>query len=342
MLQFSVILPTYNRKQQLAKVIAGLELQTFDHAQFEVIVVSDGSQDGTDDYLRTLNPSFKLRSVFQPNQGVAATRNNGVSHASGRLILFIDDDVVPHPELLARHYQSHQQADFATSTIVIGPMLNPPDFNYQPWVEWEQQMLYKQYAAMDRGDWEATARQFYTGNCSIHLSYFKRFGGFDPSFRRAEDVELAYRMAGQGAKFVWNNQAIGYHYAQRSYASWLDTPYAYGRNDVVFTRERGQSWLVPTLMREYPGRSLLIRTMNRMCLDRSWLSLPLQRLSFGLALMSDTLNLKPLYRASFSIIFNLRYFQGMSDELGGRNKFFTLLASHSKSSSSLTDSFNAT
>jgi len=63
-----------------------------------------------------------------------------------------------------------------------------------PWVRWEQEMLMKQYKALLRKDWPATARQFYTGNASVRRSHIVAAGGFDEGFRRAEDVELAYRL----------------------------------------------------------------------------------------------------------------------------------------------------
>ena len=59
-------------------------------------------------------------------------------------------------------------------------------------------MLAKQYEAMDRGVYGATARQFYTGNASVARRHVIAAGGFDTSFRRAEDVELAYRLADRG------------------------------------------------------------------------------------------------------------------------------------------------
>ncbi len=61
-------------------------------------------------------------------------------------------------------------------------------------------MLAKQYTAMLRGDWEATARQFYTGNASLRREPLLAVGGFDTAFRRAEDVEMAYRLDDRGIK----------------------------------------------------------------------------------------------------------------------------------------------
>ena len=74
--------------------------------------------------------------------------------------------------------------------VVIGPMLNPLNYKMSPWVRWEQDQLAKQYHAMNMGSWEPTARQFYTGNTSLERTWLIDSGGFDPSFRHAEDVEF--------------------------------------------------------------------------------------------------------------------------------------------------------
>ncbi|MFZ1397680.1 MAG: exopolysaccharide biosynthesis glycosyltransferase EpsD [Candidatus Promineifilaceae bacterium] len=319
-MNLSVILPTYNRLGQLQQVLAGLEAQTAPLDSFEVIVVSDGSTDGTDDYLRQIETPLQLTAVSQPNQGVAATRNHGIRKASGDLVLFIDDDVVPAPELIDRHRAAH--ARLGHKAVVMGPMLNPPHFQMAPWVQWEQAMLMKQYKDMLTGRWHPTARQFYTGNTSLRRLYLQATGGFDASFRRAEDVELAYRLANLGLSFHFEPEAIGYHYAQRSFASWLAIPYVYGRNDVIFTRDKGQSWLLPTITKEYHERHALIRKLTALCLDRPLLS---QLVLRGMGLvggLGHRLGKTAVSRMAYSAIFNLRHYQGIADELGSRKAFF--------------------
>jgi len=91
----SVVIPTYNRLDSLKRVLVGLTNQLFSNTKFEVVVVSDGAEDGTNDYLNSLKTSFSLRPIFQKNAGVAAARNAGIRAASGDLILFLDDDVLP-------------------------------------------------------------------------------------------------------------------------------------------------------------------------------------------------------------------------------------------------------
>ncbi len=188
----SVVIPTFNRRQRLHRVLAGLAAQTFD-GDVETVVVSDGSTDGTDAYLASGATPLPVVSATQENQGPAVARNHGVELATGDLVVFIDDDVVPDRGLISAHVAAH--ARLGDDVVVIGPMLDPPDHRMSMWIQWEQSMLAKQYTAMTRGDFEPTARQFYTGNASVLRRHVVDVGGFDSSFRRAEDVELAYRLA---------------------------------------------------------------------------------------------------------------------------------------------------
>jgi len=321
-MKISVVIPTYNRLDSLKRVFAALEKQSLSFTDFEVIVVSDGAADGTNDYLRTFNPPYPIKPIFQTNTGVAAARNAGIQAATGDLLLFLDDDVVPTPELLAQHLNTHSNFGESDTVVVLGPMLTPPDFEMAPWVQWEQTMLVKQYEAMHNGEWEPTARQFFTGNTSLAKRHLLMSGGFDTRFRRAEDVELAYRLADAGLKFVFNGQAVGYHYAERSFDSWLNTPYAYGVNDVIFAQEKGQIWLLPVIWREFRGRNSLVRGMTNLCLGRPLISKISTTALAKIALFSHKLHQSPITNMAFSGIFNLRYYEGVADQLGGRDSFF--------------------
>ncbi|GAB4425094.1 MAG: glycosyltransferase family 2 protein [Chloroflexi bacterium OHK40] len=314
----SVVVPTYNRLAQLKRTLAGLERQQFPREQFEVVVVSDGSTDGTDAYLRELRTPYELRFVAQPNTGPASARNTAIRNARGDYILFIDDDIVAAPHLIAEHMRLHHAEQ---NLVVLGPMLSPDDYRLSSWVAWEQAMLMKQYTAMQEGHWEPTARQFYTGNTSVARSHLIEAGGFDERFRRAEDVELAYRLRQRGVRFVFQPEAIVYHYADRSFRSWLEIPYAYGRNDVIFSRER-ETWILQTMQREFGERNALTRFIVHTCLDRGIASRAVQAALKQVANLSYQLGSETISRAALSAIFNLRYYQGVADELGGRNAFF--------------------
>jgi GT2 family glycosyltransferase len=293
--------------------MSALERQAYPSDAYEVIVISDGSTDGTDVYLETLRSTMRLRWLTQANQGPAAARNAGVQKAVGEFIVFIDDDVVPEPRLLEEHARSHHDA--GKDVVVLGPLLTPEGFDMAPWVRWEQEMLMKQYRALLRGDWTATARQFYTGNASLRRSHILAAGGFDEGFRRAEDVELAYRLANNGLEFIFNIEATGMHFAERSYRAWLDAAYAYGRNDVIFARDRNQTWLLPTIRQEFLDRHFLIRWLVRVCSGRSGLTgIASSALKLG-ADAATRLRVGVLERKAYSALFNLQYYNGFFNEL---------------------------
>lgn len=310
----SVVVPTYNRLARLRHVISALEQQEFSGDDYEVIIVSDGSSDGTDDYLRERRSERNVRWFSQVNKGPAAARNFGVEKAEGELIVFIDDDVVAQPLLLAEHLQAHKAAE--CDAVVVGPLLSPEGFDMAPWIFWEQAMLMKQYKNLMSGVWQASPRQFYTGNASVRRSHILAVGGFDESFRRAEDVELAYRLANRGLKFVFNANAVGMHFAERSFNAWLDMARTYGRNDIIFARDRDQKWLLPTLATEFRERHILIRTLVCLCQRRPLLTSVAGRIIKAMADMATLVGAKGIEQRAYSGLFNLEYYSSLHRELG--------------------------
>lgn len=253
----SVVIPTFDRRARLHRVLAALAAQDTD-VPFEVIVVSDGSTDGTDEYLESDAAPLPVLAWRQDNAGPAVARNRGVDMASGELVLFVDDDLVPSRHLVG-HHVAHHRAQNVAQNVVIGPMLDPPDHAMTPWVAWEQAMLTKQYDAMTAGHWHATARQFFSGNASLPRSLFVDAGGFDPAYRRLEDVELGYRLDDLGARWVFAPDAYGHHYAERSYDSWISTAFEYGRNEVRLARAQGRPDVLDTIAAEHRRRHPAIR-----------------------------------------------------------------------------------
>lgn len=311
--QISVVMPSYNRLGRLQHVISALERQQYPAECYEVIVVSDGSSDGTDDYLKAYRSERNLRWFTQANRGPAAARNLGIDKAKGELIVFVDDDVVPQPQLLAEHVRAHNEA--ARDVAVIGPLLSPDGFVMTPWVRWEQEMLMKQYRALQGGIWQASARQFYTGNASLPRARILAAGGFDENFRRAEDVELAYRLADRGLDFVFAMDAVGMHFAERSFTSWINAAYTYGGNDVIFARDRNQKWLLSAIENEFHQRHVLIRSLVGMCKGRPQLtSLTTSALKFA-ADAAGMLRVERLEEIAYSGLFNLQYYRGLRDEM---------------------------
>lgn len=104
----SVVIATYNRQALLAQTLPTVLGQDLPPEQFEVIIVVDGSSDGTAAYLRTLKSACALTIIEQENRGAAAARKVAIGAARGDLILLLDDDILCPPHLLARHIEAHQ------------------------------------------------------------------------------------------------------------------------------------------------------------------------------------------------------------------------------------------
>ncbi|MGZ4779027.1 MAG: glycosyltransferase family 2 protein, partial [Thermoanaerobaculia bacterium] len=116
---FSVVIPTYNRLNMLREVLRALGDQA-DAPEFEVIVVDDGSKDGTGATLEAHRPSYPFTFRSQANGGPGRARNHGVTLATGRFVVFIGDDTVPERNFLAEHARVHRNSSDDKLTACLG------------------------------------------------------------------------------------------------------------------------------------------------------------------------------------------------------------------------------
>jgi hypothetical protein len=175
------------------------------------------------------------------------------------------------------------------------------------------------------GQFECSPRQFFTANASVHRQLFRAVGGFDTQFRRAEDMELAWRMSRQGARFVFEPSAEVVHYAARPFASWRRNAYQYGRYDVIMEREKAIPVFEIACI-EFPRRQIVNRWLARLCVGRTVIcDATLRGLSL-VALAGDRAGAYRVAGLALSSIFNLQYWQGASDELGGPARLWRAIA----------------
>lgn len=236
-MKVSVVIPTHNRKDSLRRTLDGLSQQTLPCDDFEAIVISDGSTDGTDEMLveHAHKAPYALHAISQPNSGPSVARNRGVREARHEVIVFLDDDVQPVPEFLARH-AAHHIAD--EKIVVIGPMSPDPKYHSDEpaWIAWEHAKLQQTYGLFKPGgklaESDAGPMHFYSGNASVRRQWLDAVGGFDEAFKRQEDVELANRLARAcKLRFRFDFAADGLHRPSRTFESWLRIPKAYGTLD---------------------------------------------------------------------------------------------------------------
>ncbi|MCB9190193.1 MAG: glycosyltransferase family 2 protein [Flavobacteriales bacterium] len=118
---FSIITPTYNRAGQLAVVIQSLQLQEF--SDFEHIIVDDGSEDNTNDIVKSfMETDSRIIYLYQENQGRSTARNLGIHHAKGVFICFLDSDDAWNKEYLSNLKKAvafHDSSFFATRMVWV-------------------------------------------------------------------------------------------------------------------------------------------------------------------------------------------------------------------------------
>jgi glycosyltransferase involved in cell wall biosynthesis len=209
--EVSVVIPTHNRLEVLAEVVQALEFQD-GPPPFEVVIVDDGSTDGTADWLRGGAFRVPLRSIAQENHGPAAARNTGVAAASGRWVAFLGDDTVPSPGWLATHREAHRQRGDDPRLAVIGYTGWHRRMRLNPFLRYiNEHGLQFGYALID--DKEDVPFNFlYTSNLSLPRDLLLA-EPFDLRFPYPawEDIELAYRLKRRGLRIVYEPAATVAH-----------------------------------------------------------------------------------------------------------------------------------
>ncbi len=218
-MRLSVIIPTHNRAATLARVLAAYREQS--EAPDEILVVDDGSSDATAAEVAAQAPDWggeRLRYLRQPRRGPAAARNLGLRAASGELVLFNDDDVIPTPALAAEHRAYHRRYPEAAAAA-LGKVEWHPEMRATPFMRW----LGERGPMFGFGHFQPGARldfiSFYTCNLSLKREFLLAHGWFDERFPAAafEDTELSWRLHRSGLVLRYHPAACGWHYQRFSF-----------------------------------------------------------------------------------------------------------------------------
>lgn len=194
---FSVVIPAYNAAATLRSTVASIQAQT--DQDFEIVIIDDGSTDETLKVMLDLGVmDWRIRLVSQPNSGVSATRNYGVSLAKGKLIAFLDADDQWDADKLARHRAMHARhlsltASFATVEFAPergGKLARGRTFSSVP------------SGYLDLSDVLVENVVCTTSNLVIARDAFVALGGFDETMRYAEDQELLARIIADGGMIL--------------------------------------------------------------------------------------------------------------------------------------------
>jgi GT2 family glycosyltransferase/peptidoglycan/xylan/chitin deacetylase (PgdA/CDA1 family) len=235
--RISVVIPTYNRRALLARTLPTVLAQDLPAEEYEVIVIVDGSTDGTADWLRGLAPPVALHVLEQPNQGPGAARNAGIGAARGRVVLFLDDDLLCGAALLQEHLAAHHSQE---RRMVFGPVYVAAD---------SPDSLASDLARQDAASWTTRLEQdleprwpcdaMVDANSSVARAILLECGGFDERFgRQRETADLGLRLWAMGVRFRYQPAAVAHQLYVKSSRDVVRADAAeFGKRSVLLARK---------------------------------------------------------------------------------------------------------
>lgn len=176
----SIIIPTYNRSKSLLLAIKSVLDQTT--ANWELIIIDDGSEDNTQDILKNTLKDERLKYYYQENQGVSVARNYGAQLATGDYLIFLDSDDIFFPDLINNIYE----AEFYKYDLICWQVLKNIDGKEKIW---KAQQL--------GGMYNNVIMTFLAGSICFKKSIFLQAGGYDPKMSFGENYELGMRVCEQ-------------------------------------------------------------------------------------------------------------------------------------------------
>ena len=226
-LQYTIIIPTYNRHNALAICLGALAQVVVDFKRLEVIVVDDGSLSPPYEVVNGAQQQLNARLICQSNSGPASARNTGAWAAKAKHLVFIDDDCTPGPDWLCAYATLLDQYP---DTLLGGPVVNGLPTNLY---DETTQMIITYFRENDR-DPLGNPKFFTTNNMVVPRKEFLEMGGFNIKFRTGEDREFCHRWRTANRPIVEVPEAIVAHWKDLDLQRFWKLHLSYGRGSAAY------------------------------------------------------------------------------------------------------------
>jgi glycosyltransferase involved in cell wall biosynthesis len=224
---FSIIIPTYNRLNEIRELLHSLKEQVFLADNFEIIIVDDGSTDETGEFVRSFKEAsgLNLHFLHQDHQGPGAARNLGMEHANGKYFLFIDSDCIAHPRWLQAYANAVVEKDVAGFG---GPDKVRADFSpLQKAIDYSMTSFLTTGGI--RGHSKKNLSKYYprSFNMGVRADIVKKIGGMN-ALRHGQDIEFSNRILATGEPVIKVDDAVVYHKRRTSIRKFFKQVYNWG------------------------------------------------------------------------------------------------------------------
>ena len=228
--RYSVIVPVYNRPEEIRELLESLTQQTV--TDFEVIIVEDGSEKRCDAVVDEFRDRLHVQYIFKPNSGPGPSRNMGFSKAKGEYFVVFDSDCLIPPRYFEAVDKKRNEEEFDA--------WGGPDRSHESFTPLQQAMAYTMSSPLTTGGIRGGEKHLGTFqprsfNMGISKTVYKKTQGFRFT-RFAEDIELSIRMEKDGFKAVLVPEAYVYHKRRTSLSEFYKQVSNFGKGRVQVGR----------------------------------------------------------------------------------------------------------
>lgn len=222
-LQFSIIVPVYNRPQEIDELLESLTKQDFQD-DFEVLIIEDGSENSSEEVVKKYTSKLNLNYFYKDNSGAGASRNYGMERASGNYFIILDSDVIVPPQYLS---EVKKALEYNYTDAFGGP-----DASHDSFSNLQKAINYSMTSVLTtggiRGKKTAVGKfQPRSFNMGISKKAFQKTKGF-ADYRAGEDIDLTFRLWQNQFKTQLITNAFVYHKRRSTLKQFLKQTYAFG------------------------------------------------------------------------------------------------------------------